>query len=140
MLTNASKKNGQELSYFSPRWERVVLELARETYKLEMTDFDESDENCGLAQMFELSDQLEESASHIEEHHAEIPAEIPEEENYGEISFTMKFDLEATSKSGENRLLINVAECRHIPRHPLVSHPYVKGQVIFSLVLFNFKI
>ena len=117
-----------------------MLELARETYKLEMTDFEESDEKCGLAQMFELSDQLEESASHIEEHHAEIPAEIPEEENYGEISFTMRFDLEATSKSGENRLLINVAECRHIPRHPLVSHPYVKGQVIFSLVSVQLQI
>ena len=97
-----------------------------------MSEFDESesDEN-GFIQMF--SDQLDSASHHIDEitvpqSDAELgPGSIPESENYGEISFTMKFDLEATSKSGENRLLINVAECRHIPRHPLISHPYVKG-------------
>ena len=48
-------------------------------------------------------------------------------ESFGEISFTMKFDLEITNKDGTNRLLINVINCRKIPRIPLVSHPYIKG-------------
>ena len=51
-------------------------------------------------------------------------------ESFGEISFTMKFDLEITNKDGTNRLLINVINCRKIPRIPLVSHPYIKGTVI----------
>ena len=50
-------------------------------------------------------------------------------ESFGEISFTMKFDLEITNKDGTNRLLINVINCRKIPRIPLVSHPYIKGSI-----------
>ena len=78
--------------------------------------------------MFNFSDNLE-SASNVQEEESVPHTERSDEENFGEISFTMRFDLETTTKTGENRLLINITECRQIPRHPLVSHPYVKGQV-----------
>ena len=72
-----------------------------------MSEFDESEsDETGFIQMF--SDQLDSASHHIDEitvPPGEPGESIPESENYGEISFTMKFDLEATTKSGENRLL-----------------------------------
>ena len=93
-----------------------------------LADYGTEDVECEtFLNMFNFSDNLE-SASNIEEESEPI-TERPDDENFGEISFTMRFDLETTTKTGENRLLINITECRQIPRHPLVSHPYVKGRV-----------